>query len=91
MRFIISTVLGLVFIVVTTATTFFHYVEGWAWIDAYYFTVVTLSTVGYGDITPKTDVGKIGATILIFVGLGVFALAVQQIGLYVSRQNSEDN
>jgi hypothetical protein len=41
-------------------------------------------------MTPKTDAGKIGATILIFVGLGVFALAVQQIGLYVSRQSSDD-
>ena len=90
MRFIASTVLGLVFAVVAVATTFFHYVEGWAWIDSYYFTVVTLSTVGYGDMTPKTDAGKIGATILIFVGLGVFALADQQIGLYVSRQSSDD-
>lgn len=90
MRFMASTVLGLVFAVAAVATAFFYYVEGRAWIDSYYFTVVTLSTVGYGDMTPKTDTDKIGATILIFVGLGVFALAVQQIGLYVSRQTNND-
>lgn len=34
------------------ATTFYHRVEGWRVIDALYFPVVTLATVGYGDFTP---------------------------------------
>ena len=39
--------------------TIYHYIEGWRFLDALYFTSYTLTTVGYGDITPKTDIGKI--------------------------------
>lgn len=42
-------------------------------IDAFYFSVVTLATVGYGDITPETDIGKIFTTFYIMTGIGVIA------------------
>ena len=63
-------------------TVFFRHVEGWSWVASYFFTVVTLSTVGYGTPVPETVLGKIGTTVFIFVGLGVFALAIQQFALY---------
>ncbi|WP_428925247.1 potassium channel family protein [Marinibacterium sp. SX1] len=75
--------------VIFVGTIFFRTVEGWSWVDAYFFTVVTISTVGYGDPTPVTDLGKIGSTILIFVGLGVFALAIQQIAAEQLAQSDE--
>ena len=65
--------------IIAGGTVFFRFVEGWSWIDSYFFTVVTISTVGYGHPVPITDLGKVGATILIFAGLGVFAVALQQI------------
>jgi len=61
------------------STVFFHYQEGWAWIDAWFFTVTTISTVGYGNLVPATDLGKIATTVLIFSGIGVFGLAATQI------------
>lgn len=64
--------------VIVSGTVFFKFVEGWSWLDAYFFTVVTISTVGYGNLVPVTAAGKIGTTVLIFLGLGVFALVVQQ-------------
>lgn len=67
-------------VIIGIGTVFFHYVEGWNWIDSYFFTVVTLSTVGYGNLVPATVIGKIGTTVLIFVGLGVFAAAIQHFG-----------
>ena len=72
--------------VILGGTVFFHFVEGWGWVDAYFFTVVTLSTVGYGSLVPVTVLGKIGTTIFIFVGLGIFALAIQQFGAFAVRQ-----
>ena len=73
-------ILLLLVVVVLSGTVFFHLVEGWSWIDAYFFTVVTLSTVGYGNLVPATVLGKIGTTVFIFTGLGIFALAIQQFG-----------
>lgn len=60
-----------VIIVIATGTVFYHYVEKFPWVDAYYFCVVTLATVGYGDYVPHTTIGKIFTTIYIFVGVGI--------------------
>ena len=50
---------------------------------------MTLSTVGYGNLVPATAAGKIGTTVLILVGLGVFAVAIQQFGLFAMRKREE--
>ena len=68
--------------IIAAGTVFFHYVEGWSWLDSYFYAVVTLSTVGYGNLVPVTALGKIGTTIFIFLGLGVFAVTIQQIAAY---------
>lgn len=76
-------------VIVLSGTIFFHTVEGWSWLDSYFFTVVTLSTVGYGSLVPATALGKIGTTVFIFVGLGVFAVAIQQFGSFAMRRREE--
>lgn len=35
----------------------FHYLEGWRFLDAWYFTIITLTTVGFGDYTPSFQEG----------------------------------
>lgn len=47
-------------------------VEGWSFLDAVYFSVVTMATVGYGDIHPVTSAGKIMVMVLIISGVGAF-------------------
>lgn len=81
--------IGVVALIIAVGTVFFRLVEGWSWLDSYFFTVVTLSTVGYGTIVPATALGKIAATVLIFFGLGVFAVAVQQLGHFAIVRRSE--
>ena len=80
---------SLLLLVVVGGTVFFRIVEGWSWLDAYFFTVVTLSTVGYGSLVPATAIGKIGTTILIFAGLGIFAAAIQQLSHFTIHRRSE--
>lgn len=75
--------------VVMTGTIFFHFVEGWSWLDSYFFTVITLSTVGYGVLVPVTALGKIATTVFIFIGLGIFAVAIQQFGQFTMRKREE--
>lgn len=87
--FRIATLILTLVTIVASGTIFFRWAEGWSWLDAYFFTVVTLSTVGYGSLVPATALGKIGTTVFIFVGLGVFAVAVQQFGLFAMRKREE--
>ncbi len=56
--------------------TFYHFVEKLSYIDALYFSVITLTTVGYGDISPHTDIGKLFTVVYVLAGiaiLGTFA------------------
>ncbi len=71
------------------STAFFRFVEGWSWVDSYFFTVVTLSTVGYGNLVPETHLGKIATTVLIFAGIGAFAFAIQQLGTYFMHREAK--
>lgn len=58
-------------IVLFGGATFYHFVEEWRYLDAIYFSAYTITTVGYGDFTPKTDLGKIFTIIYLFTGVGV--------------------
>jgi hypothetical protein len=51
---------------IVIGTALYHWLEGWGWLDALYFVVITLTTIGYGDFTPTQPVTKL---ITIFYGL----------------------
>ena len=65
--------LGSVLLLLLTGTLVYHNLEGWSWLDSFYFSLITLSTVGYGDFSPKTAAGKIFTMIYILIGLGVLS------------------
>ncbi len=60
-----------VIIILLIGTFVYHRLEGWGWLDSFYFSSISLTTVGYGDLAPKTDAGKIFTIIYIFSGIGV--------------------
>jgi voltage-gated potassium channel len=56
--------------------TGFHFLEGWNLVESLYATVVTLSTVGYGDFSPRTSGGMLFTVFLILVGVGTMLYTV---------------
>ena len=63
----------LLFIIFVTGTLGYHFIEGWTFAEAFYATVVTLGTVGYGDFYPITPEGRMFAVFLIIFGVGTMA------------------
>jgi voltage-gated potassium channel Kch len=83
-------------IMVTIGTVFMHVVEGLRWIDGLYFSVVSLTTVGYGDFTPQSDAAKIFIMFYLLIGIGIIAglvntLLRSAIARRVIKLDEQDN
>ncbi len=70
-RHIFRVLLGIAAITIGIGTVVYRLVEHMSWLDAYYLSVVTLTTVGYGDLSPQTAFGKVFTTFYIFTGVGI--------------------
>jgi len=58
-------------------------------LDAVWWTVATVTTVGYGDIVPVTDAGKIVAIFFMFFGIGTLAIFLSVLGTRFYKQRFE--
>lgn len=61
-------------------------IEGWRYIDSLYFSVATVTTVGYGDFVPQTDIGKIFTIFFSLIGIGMAFYFFTLLGKYVYIQ-----
>lgn len=83
-------ILVFAFGIILWASVFYRFVEGWSWLDSIYFSVVAISTVGFGDFSPETAAGKIFTIFYIVIGLGVFVTAATTIADTLISQSDED-
>ena len=82
-------ILALAFTLIAGASVFYHLVEGWTWVDAVYFSVMTIATVGFGDVAPRTDLGKLFTIAYVVVGLGLFVAAASAVAQAVISRPSD--
>jgi len=57
----------------------FRYLEDWSWIDSLYFTAVSMTTIGYGDIYPTHDLSKVFAILFGIVSVGLWFYIITTI------------
>jgi len=66
-------------IAIIFGTLGFRLIEGWSFVDSFYVTVQTLTTVGYGDLPPRSLAGRGFAVVVMLIGVGGVALAASTI------------
>jgi hypothetical protein len=72
-------IVGLATGLLITGTVVYMLVEHWSPLDALYFSVVTLATVGYGDLAPQSDVGKAFTIVFVLAGVGIIVALASRI------------
>lgn len=79
--------LAAISVLLTVGVLGFMFIENMSFTDAVYFSIVTMATVGYGDIHPQTDIGKILTLIIIICGVGTFLGVIASVtDVFVNRR-----
>ena len=65
-------------VLIAAGTIVYRYMEGWSWINSFYFTVCTVTTVGYGDLVPSSDISRLFTALYALAGV---SLALASLGL----------
>tara|TARA_Y100000310_G_C20337056_1_gene648015 strand:- start:8 stop:352 length:345 start_codon:yes stop_codon:yes gene_type:complete len=71
-------------------TLLYHSVEEWGYLDSAYFMVITATTIGYGDVTPQTNIGKIITIIYSFIGVAFMLYLVSTVSHFVFEKRMEE-
>jgi voltage-gated potassium channel len=74
---------------VLTGTLFYWRFEDWTLVESFYFCIVTLTTVGYGDLSPTTDATRIFTVIYILTGFGILVALLTSVAQQYLRQKAE--
>ncbi len=84
-----------IFLLVVVSSLFYHFAEGWSWIDAYYFTVITITTVGHAALIPTTAASKIFTSLVAFIGIAMvltlFGILSSHYVRMVAERNHKNN
>ncbi len=75
--------------ILLSGTAFYSFVEKWSIIDSIYFCVMTISTIGYGDLAPTTQLSKIFTIVMALSGIGVFVGIVTKLAQGLAQSNIE--
>jgi voltage-gated potassium channel len=79
--------------IILLGSWFYMRVEHWNFLDSVYFSITTLATVGYGDLSPHTAFGKIFTIFYLIIGIGMLSgfivLLAERSGLIKKIEKSQ--
>ncbi len=79
-----------ILIILVGGAIFYHYIEGWRYLDSLYFSTATLTTVGYGDLAPQTDVGKMFTIFYMLAGVTIALYGLSIIAAHFVETREEE-
>ncbi|GIO12545.1 hypothetical protein J19TS2_21000 [Cohnella xylanilytica] len=83
------TLFALTLIILLSGTMFYHEAERFSYIDALFFSVMTLTTVGSAELAPHTVFGKIFTILYAFAGIGIIFGVIYYVGKGIHFSSSK--
>lgn len=77
-------------LVIGIGTWFYARMEGWSVVDSLYFTVMTLTTVGYGDLSPTTSTTRLFTVAFVLIGIGILLGFVDVVAKHARRRGKTE-
>tara|TARA_R110002050_G_scaffold180350_3_gene313948 strand:- start:655 stop:969 length:315 start_codon:yes stop_codon:yes gene_type:complete len=78
-------------LVIAIGTVVYQYLENWTWLDSLYFSIITLTTIGYGDFSPQTAAGKWFTIFYIILGVGIILTFINTVYKHFSPNKKDEN
>ena len=80
-----------IIILIGISTIVFHNTEKWSWLDSIYFSISTITTTGYGDLYPKSEIGKIYNIFFLLASLVLILMFINTMNQhYNARKERKD-
>jgi len=77
----------LVAILLLIGTAYYRISEGWSFVDSFYFSTMTLTTIGFGDLVPTNDGSKIFTSFYALFGIGIMLYILSSVmGMLIFKQ-----
>jgi len=82
-------IIFLLLVAILIGTLVFRTMEGWSWLDAVYFSVVSLTTVGDANLAPTTAITKTFAMVFSLIGIGLMLAFVSRLTSFRNEASGE--